>query len=275
MTFSDELKTKIKKRSDFTCCWCSDRDQKVEIHHILPEAEGGLDTYENAAPLCSNCHTKYGGNPDLRKEIRLRRDHWYDLCRKKNEVLWPEDMNIPLLIHSEVIKPITEKTKIHNTNLGETTNRFLMSDTFEGDETSSIKFSFIYDDYNNYHPDNLQPNCINLLIQVPFGIAFSIVVCAWSSWDVNGFINVLHGDTDLWMLSGNSVQVSNNQKSIAREQCDYLLIYRLANGENRFVASTQLPSRARVSIQARFADDVSKHLATYLVDNGFDKVFPS
>jgi hypothetical protein len=25
----------------------------------------------------------YGGNPELRKEIRQRRDHWYELCLEK------------------------------------------------------------------------------------------------------------------------------------------------------------------------------------------------
>ncbi|CAN5575921.1 hypothetical protein BH10ACT3_BH10ACT3_03650 [soil metagenome] len=29
---------------------------KVQVHHIKPQSEGGADTYENAIPLCPNCH---------------------------------------------------------------------------------------------------------------------------------------------------------------------------------------------------------------------------
>lgn len=85
MPFSDALKNSVKQRCHFTCCWCRDNRNKVEVHHIIPQAEGGPDTEDNAAPLCSNCHTLYGANPDLRKEIRLRRDQWYSLCPQPTE----------------------------------------------------------------------------------------------------------------------------------------------------------------------------------------------
>ena len=87
MSFSENLKLKVKKKANFTCCWCQDITNKVEIHHIIPQADDGPDTEDNAAPLCGNCHTLYGGNPDLRKEIRLRRDHWYEQCSMKQETI--------------------------------------------------------------------------------------------------------------------------------------------------------------------------------------------
>jgi HNH endonuclease len=52
----------------------------VDIHHILPQSEGGLDTEENAAPLCPSCHEVYGANPQKRKLIREARDLWYEIC---------------------------------------------------------------------------------------------------------------------------------------------------------------------------------------------------
>ena len=70
----------VKQKADFTCCWCKDRRNKVEIHHIVPQSQRGPDTEENAAPLCGSCHVLYGNNPDLRKEIRDRRDYWYERC---------------------------------------------------------------------------------------------------------------------------------------------------------------------------------------------------
>jgi hypothetical protein len=80
MPFLEGLKLKVKERANFTCCWCNNRDNKVQIHHIIPQEEEGPDTEDNAAPLCGSCHDKYGGNPQLRKEIRQRRDAWYQKC---------------------------------------------------------------------------------------------------------------------------------------------------------------------------------------------------
>jgi hypothetical protein len=80
MPFSEQLKLTVKQKANFTCCWCQERRNKVNIHHIIPESQGGPDTEENAAPLCGSCHGLYGNNPDLQKEIRSRRDHWYESC---------------------------------------------------------------------------------------------------------------------------------------------------------------------------------------------------
>jgi hypothetical protein len=80
MPFSEPLKLTVKQKANLTCCWCQERRNKIEIHHIIPESQGGPDTEENAAPLCGSCHDLYGNNPDLRKEIRSRRDHWYESC---------------------------------------------------------------------------------------------------------------------------------------------------------------------------------------------------
>jgi hypothetical protein len=78
MPFPEPVKLAVKRRSHFHCCLC--RTLGVEIHHILPQAEGGLDTEENAAPLCPSCHKTYGANPDKRRFIREARDLWYEIC---------------------------------------------------------------------------------------------------------------------------------------------------------------------------------------------------
>jgi len=85
MPFSETTKLSVKKKTDFTCCWCRDLRNKVEIHHIVPQVEGGSDDEDNAAPLCGSCHNLLGENPGLRKEIRQRRDHWYEICSKRLE----------------------------------------------------------------------------------------------------------------------------------------------------------------------------------------------
>ncbi|MEW9571253.1 HNH endonuclease [Rhodanobacter sp. Si-c] len=75
MPFSEHLKLKVKHMAAFRCCRC--QAIGVEIHHIAPQASGGSDTLDNAAPLCAKCHSDFGDNPIKQKEIREMRDWWY------------------------------------------------------------------------------------------------------------------------------------------------------------------------------------------------------
>lgn len=81
MAFSEAVKIKVRKRAHFSCCLC--HQLEVEVHHIIPQAFGGPDTVENAAPLCASCHARYGANPEKRKFIREVRDHWYGICDRR------------------------------------------------------------------------------------------------------------------------------------------------------------------------------------------------
>jgi len=81
MAFSEQLKVTVRKRSHLSCCVC--HDFGVDIHHIVPQAEEGPDTEDNAAALCPSCHDRYGANPQKRKLIREARDLWYDICASR------------------------------------------------------------------------------------------------------------------------------------------------------------------------------------------------
>lgn len=81
MAFSDALKLTVKKKSHFCCCLC--HSLGIEVHHIVPQADGGEDSEENAAPLCPSCHETYGANEQKRKFIREARKFWYELCAKR------------------------------------------------------------------------------------------------------------------------------------------------------------------------------------------------
>jgi HNH endonuclease len=85
MPFSEKVKLEAKKKAAFRCCIC--HKPFVEIHHIIPQSEGGPDTLNNAATLCSSCHDLYGGNPEKRKIIKQMRDHWWDLMSKRESAL--------------------------------------------------------------------------------------------------------------------------------------------------------------------------------------------
>jgi HNH endonuclease len=77
-----ENKMEAKQRANFSCVIC--KEAFVEVHHIIPQSEGGKDTIDNAAPLCASCHDRYGGNPEKRKQIREMRDWWWEVCATRN-----------------------------------------------------------------------------------------------------------------------------------------------------------------------------------------------
>src|SRR3989344_3198726 len=81
MAFSENLKLTVRKMAAFRCCRC--HEIGVDIHHIIPQAEGGPDDIDNAAALCQNCHDRFGANPEKRKEIRQMRDWWYEVAKEK------------------------------------------------------------------------------------------------------------------------------------------------------------------------------------------------
>lgn len=76
MPFPEKIKLEVKKKAAFRCCRC--QAIGVEVHHIIPEHEGGTDDAANAAPLCAKCHSDFGDNEQKHKEIREMRDWWYE-----------------------------------------------------------------------------------------------------------------------------------------------------------------------------------------------------
>ena len=77
MPFNEGLKKEISKKAYYRCSICH-RLETIEIHHIVPQSEGGSDGIGNAVPLCHSCHRIYGANPNKRIFIREKRDHWYE-----------------------------------------------------------------------------------------------------------------------------------------------------------------------------------------------------
>ena len=78
MAFTEKLKKRIRDRADGRCCIGGCHRVEVDIHHIVPQADDGPDTENNAAPLCAGCHRAHGGDPGKRKMIREHRDRWYE-----------------------------------------------------------------------------------------------------------------------------------------------------------------------------------------------------
>ncbi len=79
------------------CCLCNERKHtRIQCHHIIQEADGGPDTYENCIPLCPDCHAEvqafnprhpFGGTPYDPAELRRRRDDWYSAIENRSKAL--------------------------------------------------------------------------------------------------------------------------------------------------------------------------------------------
>jgi len=87
--FSEAIKLEVKRKAGFQCCRCRIIGS-VEVHHIIPQKDGGTNEIDNAAPLCPTCHANFGDNPQKRKEIRQMRDWWYEQVEK----IYPDNRQI-------------------------------------------------------------------------------------------------------------------------------------------------------------------------------------
>lgn len=88
MGFSKEIKEQAFVASARRCCVCKEFvGRNIEIHHIIQASKGGKDTFENAIPLCFDCHANAGhynskhprGSKLSPEELRKHRDFWYKL----------------------------------------------------------------------------------------------------------------------------------------------------------------------------------------------------
>lgn len=80
MDFTEETKKTIRKKAMFKCCLCQNLD--IEIHHIKREEDGGSNDISNGAPLCPNCHERFGNDLNKRKRIIEARDNWYEVVKR-------------------------------------------------------------------------------------------------------------------------------------------------------------------------------------------------
>lgn len=84
------------------CCICHQFcGTKIELHHIISEAEGGASTLDNCIPLCFNCHADVAhynpyhprGTKYTASELRGHRDKWFavmsELAFREKQIVEP------------------------------------------------------------------------------------------------------------------------------------------------------------------------------------------
>jgi hypothetical protein len=97
----DELLKACHRR----CCICHRFcGVKIETDHIVPSAEGGADTIDNAVPVCFECHAEihsYNDKPPRGRkfrpvELRGHKEQWLEICRSRPELFigTPRDADV-------------------------------------------------------------------------------------------------------------------------------------------------------------------------------------
>jgi hypothetical protein len=77
---------------------------KIETDHMVPAAEGGPDTIDNAIPVCFECHAEIHSyndkHPRGRKfrpaELRGHKEQWLEICKSRPELFisTPRDTDV-------------------------------------------------------------------------------------------------------------------------------------------------------------------------------------
>ncbi len=156
MPFSEKIKNAAMVACGRSCCICHKFcGTKMEVHHIVAQYEGGTDDYDNAIPLCFDCHAEVKaynekhpkGIKYTAKELRAHRDNWYaavkshkDLKQKIPElkIVTPEDHKNLMLIKinsgKELINLIADKCGIQ----------------FDFDEAKTREEAVLIKDFQNY-----------------------------------------------------------------------------------------------------------------------------
>jgi HNH endonuclease len=84
--FPRPVKDDLLVKAHRHCCIChKNAGTNMEVHHIVPEVDGGDDSPENGIPLCLDCHANVEhynaqhprGNKFTPEELRKHRDQWF------------------------------------------------------------------------------------------------------------------------------------------------------------------------------------------------------
>ena len=93
MGFSTKIKEDILVASARHCCVCHRyKGVKIEIHHIKPKEQGGLDSFDNAIALCFDCHSDAGhyfakhpkGTKVSPSELIKHKKTWFENVTRNN-----------------------------------------------------------------------------------------------------------------------------------------------------------------------------------------------
>lgn len=185
MSFPPNIKKEVLLKCKRYCCYCGNyKGINIEVHHIVQKANGGKDTFDNAIPLCFDCHSEIGsynprhpkGNRFTKNELKQIRDTFYekiaDIPRKVTTLSEIDDnllvefkadytRLIEYAIHTDFSSELVDVNYADNTYYLEEEKWCRKNYTFENVNLDNIKVEILYkleelrhylsDKYLRYH----------------------------------------------------------------------------------------------------------------------------
>lgn len=158
MAFSEKVKRDAMVACGRSCCICHKFcGVKMEVHHIIAQYEGGSDEFDNAIPLCFDCHAEVKAYNEKHpkgikfspSELKTHRDNWYNSVKQSDYK--NQDQDIPPI---KIIKPKShEQLMLRKINSGKELMG-LISDKcgmyFDYDEPNSREEASTISDFQQY-----------------------------------------------------------------------------------------------------------------------------
>lgn len=103
MPFPQRVKDEAMVACERHCCLCHQfKGTKIECHHIVPEANGGSNTFDNCIPLCFDCHAEVGaynrehprGTRYSARELKQRREGSYEEIKNRRTLRDPQRQGV-------------------------------------------------------------------------------------------------------------------------------------------------------------------------------------
>jgi hypothetical protein len=92
---SDRLRRMMLEESRNRCCICHEYGE-VDVHHMVPQAEGGQTIYDNLIVVCPSCHRMCHASCLPARRLQAIKDAWLHYCVSSSEDKLQSDVEAAL-----------------------------------------------------------------------------------------------------------------------------------------------------------------------------------
>ncbi len=269
-TEADVLEKSLRR-----CCVCyalhrDFREKKGQIAHL--DQDPANDRFDNLCFLCQGHHDDYDARRRQTKGLtlaevkRYRNDlyntviEWKESAKAVNQL--PFVSQILTLNHFEVMAPVLKKTT-QGTQIVERQAGVRLADK---PRIPTINLDVHFREMiTGSHNVRILSCTIGLLL----GLTIHSEVYAPDNWSINGFMNALRNNIDIWILHGKPLK--GDEREPIMQPRDSLLVYHTSDGENRLIVNTHAISETPIQVHMCCSNKVLQSLANYLDEVGFSK----
>lgn len=134
------VKQAVLSRDKYTCQICGEKQEKFDVHHIIPKSQGGSNSIKNLITLCGKCHHKvHNGELKFNKKVpRFNHASHMNIMRKRLFEQLKEEFDNVYETFGYLTKYNREKIGIINSHCNDA---FIIAHNLEA-EQSNIEYLF-------------------------------------------------------------------------------------------------------------------------------------